>query len=67
MSKLYRFFAREKLLLQQSRELARLRDEVIQLRSQNEKINRAMRRCLTCEYRLDALAESSDSARAQQP
>ncbi len=56
ISKLSQFLAREMLLHTQRRELAKLRTEVEQLRLQNEKINRAMRRCLTCDYRLDALS-----------
>ena len=56
MSKLAQLFARETLLHKQRREIAKLRAEIEQLRLQNEKINRAMRRCLTCDYRLDALS-----------
>ena len=58
-TQLSQLLAREKLLLRQRREIAELRAEVEQLRAHNEKINRAMRRCLTCDYRLDALAASS--------
>ncbi len=56
ISKLFEFFAREKVFYSQKREIENLRTEVEQLREQNEKINRAMRRCLTCEYRLDAIS-----------
>jgi uncharacterized protein with PIN domain len=56
VAKVGQLAAREKLLRRQRRELAQLRAEVTRLRLQNDKINRAMRRCLTCEYRLEAAA-----------
>lgn len=39
----------------QQREIAALRKEVDRLRAQNERLNRAMRRCITCEYRLEVV------------
>jgi hypothetical protein len=56
MSRLLAFFAREKRLFTQERELAALRDEVQKLRAQNAKINKAMRRCITCDYRIKAVS-----------
>ncbi len=56
ISKLSEFFARARVLHSQKREIETRRAEVEQIRLQNEKINRAMRRCLTCEYRLDAIS-----------
>jgi uncharacterized protein with PIN domain len=53
-----KFLTREKKLLQQSRELKQLREEVMRLRAQNESMRVGMRRCITCEYRLDAKGES---------
>jgi hypothetical protein len=58
-TRLSQLVARERVLHRQNREIAKLRAEVQQLRAHNEKINRAMRRCLTCDYRLDAIAASS--------
>jgi len=55
MSKLREFLAREALLRSRSRELAVLRSEVESLRSQNERMKTAMRRCLTCEFRLQVV------------
>ena len=55
IGRLATFLDRERRLFQQSRELAKLRTEVEALRAQNDKINRAMRRCLTCEYRLEVI------------
>ena len=37
------------------RELAALRAEVERLRAENERIRVAMRRCLTCDYRLEVV------------
>lgn len=48
------FLAREQLLRQQARELKQLREEVEKLRAQNESMRQGMRRCTSCEYRLDA-------------
>jgi len=55
MSKLHELFAREGRLRAQSRELAALRSEVEALRAQNEKMKAAMRRCITCEFRLEVV------------
>ena len=52
---------RELVVHNQRREIAKLRAEVERLRLQNEKIERAMRRCLTCDYRLQVIAEKSGS------
>jgi len=53
---------RERLVYTQKREIEKLRTEVEALRLQNDKINRAMRRCLTCDYRLDAISETREAA-----
>lgn len=45
------------------RDLARAHEENEKLRLQNERLRAAMRRCLTCEYRLQALG-SQDAAAA---
>jgi hypothetical protein len=58
MSRLLAFFARERRLFIQARELAALRDEVQTLRAQNAKINKAMRRCITCDYRLKVVSSN---------
>jgi cell division protein FtsB len=54
------FFAREKQLAEQARELKQLRVEVAQLKAQNESMRQGMRRCVTCEYRLEAKERSRD-------
>jgi hypothetical protein len=52
MSKLFAILARERHLWQQKREIQVLQAEVEKLRTQNERMRAAMRRCLTCEYRI---------------
>jgi cell division protein FtsB len=47
------FFGAQKRLLQQEREIAALKKEVDTLRAQNESMRQGMRRCVTCEYRID--------------
>ena len=47
------FFEREKRLHVQRKELQQLRAEVLALRTQNESMRRGMRRCISCEYRLE--------------
>ena len=46
-------------LREQQRELKRLRSEVATLRAQNDSMRQGMRRCITCEYRLDAKATAT--------
>ena len=43
-------------VLRQQRELRQLHKELDQLRSQNESMRAGMRRCVTCEYRLESRA-----------
>lgn len=51
--KLPGFFSVQKRLWQQGQEIAQLRDEVARLRAQNDSMRQGMRRCVTCEYRID--------------
>jgi hypothetical protein len=50
-----------KLLWQQHREIRRLRKEVALLRKQNVSMRDGMRRCVTCDYRID-FVERRDAA-----
>lgn len=50
---LARLLAPRRHLLQQAREIRRLRREVAALKQQNISMREGMRRCLSCEYRLD--------------
>ena len=43
---------------------ASLRAEIERLRSQNEKMKRAMRHCIDCEYRVEVMATRADEGRA---
>ena len=55
MTRLLDVLSRERRLLAQAREIRALRQEVEKLRQQNERMQAGMRRCLTCDYRLEAL------------
>ena len=45
--------ATQKRLLQQQREIRRLQQEVAALKAQNDSMRDGMRRCVTCDYRID--------------
>ena len=53
MSKLLEIFSTQKRLRLQQRELDHLQEELTRLRAQNESMREGMRRCVTCEYRVD--------------
>ena len=53
MTKLGEFFAAQKRLLRQDEEIKRLRAEVEKLQAQNASMRDGMRRCVSCEYRID--------------
>lgn len=53
VAKLSKFFSAQKTVFQQGQEIAQLRKELENLRSQNESMRQGMRRCVTCEYRID--------------
>ncbi len=46
-------FSPHKRLLQQEREITQLKKEVASLKNQNSSMRDGMRRCVTCEYRID--------------
>lgn len=54
--KLLELLSNGRSLWQQQREIRELRAEIEKLRSENERIHQAMRRCLSCDYRLKANA-----------
>ncbi len=61
-------FSASKRLLQQQREIENLRKEVSKLRIQNDSMRDGMRRCVTCEYRIDFKArQDSDTDVEQSP
>jgi len=51
--KLSQLFTAQKSLWQLQGEVERLRRENGELRAQNDSMRAGMRRCVTCEYRLD--------------
>jgi cell division protein FtsB len=53
VGKLTQFFAGRKDLWQLQQELAALRKENTALKAQNDSMRSGMRRCVTCEYRID--------------
>jgi uncharacterized protein with PIN domain len=53
MGKLRELFSAHKRLWRQQREIEQLRAELDKLRNQNESMREGMRRCVTCDYRID--------------
>ena len=53
MRGLFDLLAPQQRLLQQRREINRLVKEVAELKAQNASMRQGMRRCVTCEYRID--------------
>ena len=67
MVKLIEFFATQKRLLQQQREIKRLRQEVSMLKGQNDSMRDGMRRCVTCDYRIDFKQRQDTATEGLQP
>ncbi len=53
MKKLAGLFRREKRVLEQHKEITQLRSQVEKLQQQNESMREGMRRCTSCEYRIE--------------
>jgi hypothetical protein len=53
MSKLVEIFSRHQQLRRQQQQIKQLQLELQQLRLQNENMRQGMRRCASCEYRID--------------
>jgi hypothetical protein len=53
MAKWLEIFSAQKTLWQQRQEIAQLRSDLAKLRAQNDSMREGMRRCVTCEYRID--------------
>ena len=68
MAKLLEIFSAQKRLWQQSREIEQLRSELAKLRVQNDSMREGMRRCVTCDYRIDfKQRQDADSEARQAP
>lgn len=53
MAGLFGFIANQKKLRDQAQEIKALRAQVETLSKQNDSMREGMRRCITCEYRID--------------
>ncbi|MEZ5571503.1 MAG: hypothetical protein R3E64_05710 [Halioglobus sp.] len=53
MGKLLDVLSAQKRLWQQRQEIEQLRAELTKLRTQNDSMREGMRRCVTCDYRID--------------
>jgi TolA-binding protein len=53
--KLLDTFARERRLRDQEKEIRELRQEIERMRAKNERMQEGMRRCVSCEYRLEVI------------
>ena len=53
MPRLLDMFAPQQRLWQQAREIKDLKQQLTKLQMQNDSMREGMRRCVTCEYRID--------------
>jgi cell division protein FtsB len=53
MAGLFRFVKQQLLLQQQHTEITELRAELETLKNQNSSMRQGMRRCVSCEYRIE--------------
>ena len=65
MAKLLEIFSAQKRLWQQQREIEELRKELAKLRAQNDSMREGMRRCVTCDYRIDFKQRQDAGSEAQ--
>ena len=66
MIKLADILSPQRRLLQQEQEIAQLRGELDKLQAQNDSMRAGMRRCVTCEYRIDFKARQDASTTGEQ-
>jgi hypothetical protein len=67
VTKLLEIFSAQKRMRQQQRELDQLQEELTRLRAQNESMREGMRRCVTCEYRIDFKERQDSAIEVEQP
>jgi len=65
VSVLTAFLKPRRRLLQQSREIRQLKQELAMLRAQNTSMREGMRRCVTCEYRIEAKSRQGQASAAE--
>ena len=63
MAKLFEILDQAWRLREQRREIRELRDEVEKLHGQNERMRTAMRRCITCEFRIEVEGREPPAAK----
>jgi hypothetical protein len=66
MAKLLAIFSAQKRLWKQRQEIEQLRSEVAKLRAQNDSMREGMRRCVTCDYRIDFKQRQDAGSAVQQ-
>jgi cell division protein FtsB len=66
VANLLQIFSAQKQLRQQQREIEELRQELTKLRAQNDSMRQGMRRCVTCEYRIDFKQRQDESLDEEQ-
>jgi cell division protein FtsB len=66
VANLLQIFSAQKQLRQQQRKIEELRQELTKLRAQNDSMRQGMRRCVTCEYRIDFKQRQDDSLDEEQ-
>ncbi len=66
MAKMLEMFSAQKRLWQQRQEIEQLRSELATLRAQNDSMREGMRRCVTCDYRID-FKQRQDAGSDAQP
>lgn len=62
MLKLFELFSPQRRLLQQEREISQLKQELQALQAQNTSMRSGMRRCVTCDYRIEYKNRQDQSA-----
>ncbi|MCB1687667.1 MAG: hypothetical protein KDI33_04250 [Halioglobus sp.] len=67
MIKLTDIFSPRFQLWRQEKEIAQLRDELEKLQAQNDSMREGMRRCVTCDYRIDFKARQDAQAGVPTP
>jgi TolA-binding protein len=67
MAKLLEVFSAQKQLRQQQREIDQLREELSNLRTQNESMREGMWRCVTCDYRIEFRERQDGALEAELP
>ena len=60
MANLLEILTAQRRLWQQQREIEELRKELAKLRAQNDSMREGMRRCVTCDYRIDFKRRQDD-------